>query len=186
MAKPLRSPVVGYNHNVRYHGRIYHVQSEDSGPTIPRVFTHLFHEGTILATRKHEYDIAADEDLVRVEMQRLHKSVMKELTRGDFDAKIAAFFAARGQPAILVDPHAPAVEQAPPPQAPVSVTMTPPPSHAHAPSANGAPGAVVVHGSGMVGGPPPRGNSRPAITRPQGMPPVRPFRTSCARAAMRR
>src|SRR5258708_19637579 len=119
---------------------MYHVQSEDSGPTIPRVFTHLFHEGTILATRKHEYDIAADEDLVRVEMQRLHKSVMKELTRGDFDAKIAAFFAARGQPAILGDP--PAVEQPPPPQAPVSVTMTPPPSHAHAPSPNRPPAAV--------------------------------------------
>src|SRR5713226_10190588 len=145
MAKPLRSPVVGYNHNVRYHGRIYHVQSEDSGPTIPRVFTHLFHEGTILVTRKHEYDIAADEDLVRVEMQRLHKSVMKELTRGEFDVKIAAFFAARGQPAILHDPLA--VEQAPPPQAPVPVSVAPASvtaSHPPASSGNGAPGAVVV------------------------------------------
>src|SRR5262245_15314083 len=29
MAKPLRSPVLGYNHNVRYHGRVFHVQTED-------------------------------------------------------------------------------------------------------------------------------------------------------------
>ncbi|HVR62862.1 MAG TPA: hypothetical protein VMU50_13245 [Polyangia bacterium] len=165
MAKPLRSPVVGYNHNVRYHGRIFHVQSEDSGPGIPRVFTHLFHEGTILVTRKHEYDISADEDLVRLEMQRLHKSVMKDLTRGEFDAKIAAFFAARGQPAILSDP--PAVEQAPPPQAPVPVMVAPTQVGAHTAAASGAPGAVVVQGSGMVGGGgTPRGGSRPPMTRP--------------------
>jgi hypothetical protein len=170
MAKPLRSPVVGYNHNVRYHGRIFHVQSEDSGPGIPRVFTHLFHEGTILVTRKHEYDISADEDLVRVEMQKLHKSVMKDLTRGEFDSKIAAFFAARGQPAILSD--SPAAEHALPSQAPLPVAAAP----THASAGNGAPAPVVVQGSGMVGdapAAPPRKITRPVVpTLPQGMPRV--------------
>ena len=181
MAKPLRSPVVGYNHNVRYHGRVFHVQSEDSGPVIPRVFTHLFYEGTILVTRKHEYDVAAHEDLVRIEMQKLHKSVIKELTRGEHDVKIAGFFAARGQPAILPDPSAPAQEPAPA-ASPVQVV---PPVAAPAPSAamaaahasvnNGAPAAVVVHGSGMVGGGAASGDPRvvvprPGGTRPQGIP----------------
>ena len=32
MPKPTRSPVLGYNHNLKYRGRIFHVQTEDSGP----------------------------------------------------------------------------------------------------------------------------------------------------------
>ena len=185
MAKPLRSPVVGYNHNVRYRGHVFHVQSEDSGPIIPRVFTHLFYEGTILVTRKHEYDVSADEDLVRVEMQRLHKSLMKELTRGDHDAKIDAFFASRGLPASLPDPGAREVPIAAVPAptadagAPVQAPAPAPAMSVH-PSHNGAPGAVVVQGSGMVdgvgfgvGG----GEGRPSTrqgrgTRPQGVPRV--------------
>src|ERR1051326_2938636 len=47
MAKPHRSPLLGYNHNVKYRGRIFHVQTEDSGPANPRLFTHLYYEGTI-------------------------------------------------------------------------------------------------------------------------------------------
>jgi hypothetical protein len=187
MAKPLLSPVVGYNHNVRYHGRIFHVQSEDSGPVIPRVFTHLFYEGTILVTRKHEYEVSADEDLVRAQMQNLHKAVMKELTRGEHDAKIAAFFASRGLPAILPDASAaevapvvaPALTQSPS-SSPSSSTQRPPSvpiASSHVTVSNGAPGAVVVQGSGMVGpggggGGESRSPTRPGGTRPQGIPRV--------------
>ena len=39
MAK--RSPILGYNHNVRYRGLIFHVQTEDSGLMNPHLFTHL-------------------------------------------------------------------------------------------------------------------------------------------------
>ena len=48
----VRSPVLGYNHNVRYAGRLWHVQTEDSGVQNPHLFTHLFHDGTILATKR--------------------------------------------------------------------------------------------------------------------------------------
>jgi hypothetical protein len=167
MAKPLRSPVVGYNHNVRYHGRVFHVQSEDSGPAIPRVFTHMFYEGTILVSRKHEYDLTAHEDLVRVQMQQLHKAVIKELTRGEFDAKIAGFFAARGQPAILPDPVGPAAA------VPAVVAAAPVAAPVVAPQAPAAsPSAVVVQGSGMVtdGAGDKRNAPRPGGTRPQGIP----------------
>ena len=47
-----RSPVLGYNHNVRYAERLWHVQTEDSGVGNPHIFTHLFHDGTILATKR--------------------------------------------------------------------------------------------------------------------------------------
>ena len=50
MAK--RSPILGYNHNVRYRGIVFHVQTEDSGIINPHVFSHLFHGGVILSSRK--------------------------------------------------------------------------------------------------------------------------------------
>jgi len=99
MTKQLRSPVVGYNHNLRYRGRLFHVQSEDSGPVNPHVFTHLFFEGTILSSKKLKYDAEAHEDVVKVQMQQLHKAMIKELMHGAHDERVIAFFAARGQEA---------------------------------------------------------------------------------------
>src|SRR5688500_15002834 len=95
--KPNRSPVLGYNHNLKYRGRIFHIQSEDSGPQNPRLFTHLYFGGTILASKKHEYDPAAPEDVVRALMQSQHKSILKELKAGKHDDRIIRFFTARGE-----------------------------------------------------------------------------------------
>ena len=61
MAK--RSPILGYNHNVKYRGLIFHVQTEDSGLLSPHLFTHLFYGGVILSTRKLVYDAGAAEAL---------------------------------------------------------------------------------------------------------------------------
>jgi biotin carboxyl carrier protein len=113
-----RSPVLGYNHNLRYGGRTFHVQTEDSGQGYARLYTHLFYEGTILSSKKQEYDPAAPEDSVRALMQKLHKAMIKELTHREHDARIGAFFIARGEPAMLEDRAAPVlVEVAPPPPA---------------------------------------------------------------------
>jgi hypothetical protein len=83
-----RSPVLGYNHNVRYRGLVFHVQTEDSGIVNPHLFTHLFHGGVIVSTRKLVYDPDADDGVVKSLMQAQHKAVMKELRRGLFDDKI--------------------------------------------------------------------------------------------------
>jgi hypothetical protein len=97
--------------------------------------------------------------------------VIKELTRGEFDTKIAGFFAARGQPAILPDPVGPAaavpvVVASAPIAAPVAVAQVP----GVAPAAS--PSAVVVQGSGMVadGAGEKRDEPRLGGTRPQGVP----------------
>src|ERR1043165_9673706 len=108
-----QSPVLGYNHNLRHGGRVFHVQTEDSGQGYARLHTHLFYEGTILSSKKQEYDPSATEDAVRALMQQLHKAMIRELTKGEHDARIGAFFQARGEPAKLGE--APA---APPPPAP--------------------------------------------------------------------
>ncbi len=87
MAK-LRSPILGYNHNIRFRGLVFHVQTEDSGVANPHVFTHLFHGGVILTTRKLVYDPSASDDAVKALMQAQHKAVLRDLKRGLFDDKI--------------------------------------------------------------------------------------------------
>lgn len=70
---------------------MFHVQTEDSGVDNPHIFTHLFHGGVIIFTRKVEYDAVADESVVKALMQAQHKAVLKELKRGGFDEKIDAY-----------------------------------------------------------------------------------------------
>ena len=123
MTKHGRSPVLGYNHNIRYGGRVFHVQTEDSGQGYARLYTHLFYEGTILSSKKQEYDPAAPEDSVRALMQKLHKAMIRELTHQEHDARISAFFTARGQPAMLANPSAPVTVEV---AAPAPVVPAPP------------------------------------------------------------
>ena len=86
MAK--RSPILGYNHNVRYRGLVFHVQTEDSGILSPHLFTHMFHHGVIVSTRKLVYDASSGEDVIKSLMQAQHKAVLKDLRKGVFDDKI--------------------------------------------------------------------------------------------------
>jgi hypothetical protein len=86
-----RSPILGYNHNVRYRGLIFHVQTEDSGVMSPHLFTHLFYEGVIVSTRKLVYDASASEEAIKALMQAQHKAVLKDLKIHTFDDKIDAY-----------------------------------------------------------------------------------------------
>ncbi len=97
MPKPPRSPLLGYNHNVKYGGHIFHVQTEDSGPGNPHLFTHLFFEGSILASKRGQYEPATPEDEVRAMMQAQHKAILKELKQAAYDERIARFFEMRGE-----------------------------------------------------------------------------------------
>src|SRR5579862_5687721 len=89
---PARSPVLGYNHNVRYAGRLWHVQTEDSGVANPHVFTHLFHDGTILATKRLDYDPSSEVNIVQKLMQAQHKAMLRDLKSGQLDDKITKFY----------------------------------------------------------------------------------------------
>ena len=87
-----RSPLRGYNHNIRYRNRIYHVQTEDSGLDKAHVFTHVYFGGIILGSSKLDYsDVASEtghEKVVQKRMQHQHKELMKQLKHGDFDERI--------------------------------------------------------------------------------------------------
>lgn len=116
MAK--RSPILGYNHNVRYRGLVFHVQTEDSGLLNPHLFTHLFYEGVIVSTRKLVYDAGANEEAIKALMQAQHKAVMKDLRKGAFDDKIDQYLGdkpglePRGAAAARAKPAAPAAAPA--------------------------------------------------------------------------
>ncbi len=80
--------LVGYNTNVPYKGKLYHIQTEDNGLKNPIVITLLYYKGTILASKKSSYaDLVSSPDYkekVRELMKEQHKSMMKELIRGNY------------------------------------------------------------------------------------------------------
>lgn len=86
-----RSPILGYNHNMEHRGLVFHIQTEDSGIDNPHLFTHLFHKGVILNSKKLDYDSESPADIVKSLMQAQHKSVLKELKAGDYDSVIDEF-----------------------------------------------------------------------------------------------
>lgn len=87
------SPQLGYNTNVRYKDRVFHVQTEDSGVARPHVITHLFADGgRIIKSVKRAYaDMLDAPDLaarVKKLMQEQHKALLLALRAGTYDAAI--------------------------------------------------------------------------------------------------
>jgi hypothetical protein len=84
--------VVGFNHNFRYKGEVYHVQTEDGGLKSPNIVTLLYKGGNILASRKTSYaDICKVDHLDKVVeelMKEQHREMLRRLKDGDFDAVI--------------------------------------------------------------------------------------------------
>ena len=76
----------GLNHNVRFKGKIFHVQTEDSGLKKPHVITVLFDGGEILARKRTSYaDMVLSEgidDVVRKLMMDQHKDMLRYLKSG--------------------------------------------------------------------------------------------------------
>jgi hypothetical protein len=87
--------VVGFNHNIKHKGKMYHIQTEDSGLENPHIITHLFVGGNILASKKTSYaDIVGAENLaqvVRELMEEQHKEMLRNLINGVYDDIDAAF-----------------------------------------------------------------------------------------------
>jgi hypothetical protein len=74
-------PVLGFNNNVRHRGRIFHIQTEDSGVRFARIVTHLFADGgRIIKTARTDYA----EHLEKSDLSKLVRSIMKEQHRAMF------------------------------------------------------------------------------------------------------
>jgi hypothetical protein len=87
------SPLLGYNNNVRHKGKVFHVQTEDSGVKYGHIITHLFMDGgRILKSVKTSYSEYVENDrmgeIVREMMKQQHKAMFIALRDGKFDAII--------------------------------------------------------------------------------------------------
>ena len=82
--------IPGFNHNIKHKGRVYHIQTEDSGPKNPHIITHLFVGGNILASKKTQYSELVGqteyEKTVRSMMEEQHKQMLRNLVNGVFDS----------------------------------------------------------------------------------------------------
>ena len=78
---PGPSPLLGYNTNVRHKGKLYHIQTEDSGVNHPHIITHLFADGgRIVASKKTEYS----QHLGSGNLQTIVKKLMQEQHKAMF------------------------------------------------------------------------------------------------------
>src|SRR5882724_4743212 len=121
-------PLLGFNNNVRHRGRIFHIQTEDSGVKNPRIVTHLFADGgRIIKTTRTEYA----EHVTRPDMQAYVRSLMKEqhkgmftaLRMGELDTLLEDVCGPFEQP-LQLSKAPPPIVSAPPPERPVTEPLT--------------------------------------------------------------
>ena len=175
----MASPLLGQNHNIRHHGKLFHIQTEDSGTQHAHIFTHLFADGgRIIATKKSSYaqyvGTPRYPDAVKKLMQTQHKAMIIALRDGLFDADEAAGakeFAAR---------HIALEDEAPPTSAQVDVDALERAAESYLHSST--PGAITSPGALPAAPDPARARTPSSSGRYQATQPVRPA-TPAPRAA---
>jgi hypothetical protein len=115
--------ITGSNTNVRYRGKLFHVQTEDSGRRNPHVISHLYYGGTILASQKTRYAELLDlesETLakdVKLLIEEQHSLMLERLKTGVYDAiiteRLGGDTAGTGTEPVAPEPEAPAPDLAP-------------------------------------------------------------------------
>ena len=81
--------ITGYNTDVRHNDRVFHIQTEDKGETIPEIETLIYVGGEILATRRTSYakkiEGGRDDRVVQEILERQHRTLIAAIQRGRFD-----------------------------------------------------------------------------------------------------
>lgn len=82
----------GFNHNLKYKGKTYHIQTEDGGRENPMIITHIFLGGVILSTVRMPYDDLLSrpdwEESLRERMKVQHLDEIRNLFSGVFESKV--------------------------------------------------------------------------------------------------
>ncbi len=135
----------GFNHNVRFNNRLYHVQTEDNGLRMASVVTQVFLAGQVLALEKTSYQDLLEggrlegkgSDEIRFRMQEQHKMLLKRVAEGAFEAQVDAILGP-GAPSPVsaivptTPPFAPRLEQATTDPLPTFAEIGPSPADATA------------------------------------------------------
>lgn len=84
--------LIGFNNDVQYRGKTFHIQTEDRGLHTHQIETQIFHAGAILDTRIVSYaDLMSVEDTdarnvqIRKLMQVTHRELYLNLYKGNYD-----------------------------------------------------------------------------------------------------
>ena len=87
--------LIGYNNDVEYRGKKFHIQTEDHGKSTAKIESQIFHEGQILDTEIIDYDSVLeeeDDDDVDKRLKSLlvatHKGLYKRLVSGEYDEMV--------------------------------------------------------------------------------------------------
>ncbi len=82
--------ITGFNTDVEYEGRVYHVQTEDKGKDNPTVESLVYCGGEIVTSRRSSYDDlsatgpAPEKEILR-RMEAQHHSLIREIRNGKYD-----------------------------------------------------------------------------------------------------
>ncbi len=84
--------ITGFNTDVDYDGRIFHVQTEDKGRDNPVIESLVYSRGEIVAARNTSYeDFNASEDYSEDEvmdrMERQHQALIRDILNGKFESE---------------------------------------------------------------------------------------------------
>lgn len=82
--------ITGFNTDVQYEGRVFHVQTEDKGLDNPVVESLVYTGGEIITSRRTAYtDLARSSDYSEAEvarrMESQHQAIIREILSGRFD-----------------------------------------------------------------------------------------------------
>jgi hypothetical protein len=85
----------GFNTDVRVGDRVFHVQTEDRGPSHPVIDTAVYQDGRVLHRRSSNYEqfAATPEfgvDALRQRVEAQHRDILEELRAGSLGAEISA------------------------------------------------------------------------------------------------
>jgi hypothetical protein len=165
--------LIGFNNDVEYNGRMFHIQTEDNGVKNASITTILFYQGQILDRRSTSYSdivkqFTAEEDrnkAIKKRMVELHRTLYKNLFDGHYEEQTDRLQAAKSGEGPKADPAKSTAD-----------------AKAKAPTA--APPAALASSPGLRPIPPPDISPVPVpedaegytpIIRPSSMPQLRPL-----------
>lgn len=97
--------LIGFNNDVEYNGRMFHIQTEDNGIKNASITTILFFSGQILESKRTEYkdvletveDSEEQKKAIKKKMVDQHRTFYKKLFEGNYEDRVAAMTGEKGK-----------------------------------------------------------------------------------------
>jgi hypothetical protein len=81
--------ITGFNTDIKFEGKTYHVQTEDKGLETPLILSLVYDRGTILASKRSRYEdlieTGFDENILNQRLQKQHKLICAAIKVGRID-----------------------------------------------------------------------------------------------------